>query len=90
MIEYIQGAVGAVSIIFGGLCFSVWADTKESLFGLLGIILLLGGLTLFFTLPKIETEKPAYSFEWIDEETKCHFYGGKLINCETVRYAGEI
>lgn len=82
MIEFI----GAIGIVVGMLCLAVWVDDgglKFSLF--IGILGVMGGIFLIIIPTKPEPEKPTYSFEWVDEETKCHFYGGKLINCESVR-----
>jgi len=86
MIESIQVIIGLIGVVVGVLCFGAWAETRDAVFGALATFSVLAGLALFFTLPKIETEKPAYSFEWIDEETKCHWYGGKIVNCESFKY----
>lgn len=83
MIEII-GSMGAIA---GMICLAIWLDQRNQKGHLFfGLVVVLSGLYLIIVEPKIESETPTYSSEWIDEETRCHWYGGKLINCETVRY----
>jgi hypothetical protein len=79
--------IGAMAIVGGMFLIAIWLDDKRFksplVFGLVGITL---GLSLVLIPPSPKLEKPTYSSEWVDEETKCHFHGGKIINCESVRY----
>jgi hypothetical protein len=90
MIGFIQIAGGCISIVAGVFCIAVWMDYRNKLDLMTGFFLIAAGLILLIKLPKIETKAPPYSSEWIDEETKCHWYGGKIVNCESVRYMGEL
>jgi uncharacterized membrane protein HdeD (DUF308 family) len=87
MIEFI----GAMAIIAGMFLIAIWLDDKRHkvvlVFGLLWVAL---GLAVVFIPQKPQAEKPIYSSEWIDEETKCHFWNGNPVSCETVRYVGEL
>jgi hypothetical protein len=85
------GFIGGISIVAGMFLIGVWLDDKKSkeplVFGLLGVLM---GLSLILIPQKPQAETPTYSSEWIDEETKCHFWNGSPVSCETVRYVGEL
>ena len=83
--------MGAMGIFAGMLYLAVWFNGRtKTLYLVLASLNISLGLAFILINPNSETEKPAYSFEWIDEETKCHWYGGKIVNCETVRYVEEL
>lgn len=90
MIESIQLAVGGMGVLAGVVCFAAYVDEKEKVFAIFALIFIPCGLWLLLTLPKIQNETPTYSSEWIDEETKCHFWGQTPLNCESVRYMEEL
>lgn len=79
--------IGATSVVAGMFMFALWVDDKSLKFSLfVGILGVISGLSFVIIPTNPEPEKPAYSSEWIDEETKCHFYDGNPVSCESVRY----
>lgn len=84
-------SIGGISIVAGMFLIAVWFENKNLkaplVFGLLGIAM---GLFIVLACPSPKVEAPSYSSEWIDEETKCHFWDGNPVSCESVRYTEEL